>query len=107
MSLEFDVEKAKRIVPLTIVYVLMVASTNLCLHYVQVSFFQVSSLSRCRHCLTLMMYTRALSDSAIAHAPLLHLLHRHLLAHQHVPQGATLLFAHTTLCVTCELVGDV
>jgi GDP-fucose transporter C1 len=41
MSLEFDVEKAQRIVPLTIVYVLMVASTNLCLQYVQVSFFQV------------------------------------------------------------------
>jgi GDP-fucose transporter C1 len=41
MRLEFDVAKAKRILPLTVIFVLMMAFNNLCLLYVQVSFYQV------------------------------------------------------------------
>lgn len=41
--LEFEPDKAKRIMPLTLIFVLMVAFNNLCLQYVQVSFYQVST----------------------------------------------------------------
>jgi len=39
---EFDMEIAKKVLPLTIVYLCMVVFNNLCLRYVQVSFYQVA-----------------------------------------------------------------
>lgn len=43
ISLEFDLDKARQILPLAVIYVLMMATNNLCLHYVQVSFYQVAT----------------------------------------------------------------
>lgn len=39
---EFDTNIAKRVAPLTVVYVLMLAFNNLCLQYVEVTFYQVA-----------------------------------------------------------------
>ncbi|KAI8582081.1 hypothetical protein K450DRAFT_228911 [Umbelopsis ramanniana AG] len=39
---EFDLSIAKRVAPLTVVYVLMLAFNNLCLQYVEVTFYQVA-----------------------------------------------------------------
>ncbi|SAM08472.1 hypothetical protein [Absidia glauca] len=39
---EFDTQIAKKVAPLTIVYVLMLALNNLCLQYVEVTFYQVA-----------------------------------------------------------------
>ncbi|KAG2183773.1 hypothetical protein INT43_006784 [Umbelopsis isabellina] len=39
---EFDFNIAKRVAPLTVVYVLMLAFNNLCLQYVEVTFYQVA-----------------------------------------------------------------
>ncbi|ORX60386.1 TPT-domain-containing protein [Hesseltinella vesiculosa] len=39
---ECDVEVAKRVAPLTFVYVMMLALNNLCLKYVEVTFYQVA-----------------------------------------------------------------
>ncbi|KAI3632521.1 hypothetical protein MIR68_009627 [Amoeboaphelidium protococcarum] len=39
---EFDLTLAKKILPLTIVYVLMLALNNLCLNYVHVTFYQIA-----------------------------------------------------------------
>ncbi|ORY05212.1 hypothetical protein K493DRAFT_252836 [Basidiobolus meristosporus CBS 931.73] len=39
---EFDLRIAKRVAPLTIIYVLMLALNNLCLKYVEVTFYQVA-----------------------------------------------------------------
>jgi hypothetical protein len=41
ISLEFDLDKARQILPLAVIYILMMTTNNLCLHYVQVSFYQV------------------------------------------------------------------
>ena len=38
---EFDTNIAKRVAPLTFVYVMMLALNNLCLKYVEVTFYQV------------------------------------------------------------------
>lgn len=38
---EFDYALAQKIAPLTVVYVLMLAFNNLCLKYVEVTFYQV------------------------------------------------------------------
>eukprot|EP00274_Cyanoptyche_gloeocystis_P004682 CAMPEP_0196656842 /NCGR_PEP_ID=MMETSP1086-20130531/19788_1 /TAXON_ID=77921 /ORGANISM="Cyanoptyche gloeocystis , Strain SAG4.97" /LENGTH=352 /DNA_ID=CAMNT_0041989729 /DNA_START=72 /DNA_END=1130 /DNA_ORIENTATION=+ len=38
---EFSYNKAKAIAPLTVIYVLMLATSNLCLNYVEVTFYQV------------------------------------------------------------------
>lgn len=40
--LQFDVEIARKVLPLSVVFVLMVALNNLCLQYVEVSFYQVA-----------------------------------------------------------------
>jgi GDP-fucose transporter C1 len=40
--LEFDLKVAKAIAPLTVVYLAMIVFNNLCLQYVQVSFYQVA-----------------------------------------------------------------
>jgi GDP-fucose transporter C1 len=39
---EFNTTIAKRVAPLTVVYVLMLAFNNLCLQYVEVTFYQVA-----------------------------------------------------------------
>jgi solute carrier family 35 (GDP-fucose transporter), member C1 len=39
---EFDLNIAKKVMPLTIIYLCMVVFNNLCLQYVQVSFYQVA-----------------------------------------------------------------
>ncbi|KAK9728073.1 hypothetical protein K7432_001325 [Basidiobolus ranarum] len=39
---EFDLRIAKRVAPLTIIYVMMLALNNLCLKYVEVTFYQVA-----------------------------------------------------------------
>lgn len=39
---EFDLEIAKRVAPLTFIYVMMLALNNLCLQYVEVTFYQVA-----------------------------------------------------------------
>ncbi|KAI9318205.1 triose-phosphate transporter family-domain-containing protein [Dichotomocladium elegans] len=39
---EFDINVAKRVAPLTFVYVMMLALNNLCLKYVEVTFYQVA-----------------------------------------------------------------
>ncbi|KAI8145453.1 triose-phosphate transporter family-domain-containing protein [Fennellomyces sp. T-0311] len=39
---EFDINIAKRVAPLTFVYVMMLALNNLCLKYVEVTFYQVA-----------------------------------------------------------------
>eukprot|EP00741_Cyanophora_paradoxa_P017420 tig00020965_g16829.t1 len=45
---EFSLDKAKAVTPLTIIYVAMLAMNNLCLQYVEVSFYQVvRSLNIC------------------------------------------------------------
>lgn len=41
LHLEFEVSKAKQILPLTLIFVMMVAFNNLCLQFVQISFYQV------------------------------------------------------------------
>lgn len=38
---EFDTNVAKKVAPLTFVYVMMLALNNLCLKYVEVTFYQV------------------------------------------------------------------
>lgn len=41
-KMEFDVKIAKAVAPLTVVYLAMIVFNNLCLQYVQVSFYQVA-----------------------------------------------------------------
>ena len=38
---EFDLNIARKVTPLTIMYVMMLAFNNLCLQYVEVTFYQV------------------------------------------------------------------
>lgn len=40
-KLEFDVEEAKKIAPLSLIFVCMISFNNLCLFYVEVTFYQV------------------------------------------------------------------
>jgi GDP-fucose transporter C1 len=39
---EYETETAKKVMPLTLVFVLMIALNNLCLQYVEVSFYQIA-----------------------------------------------------------------
>jgi GDP-fucose transporter C1 len=41
---EFKKHVAKKVAPLTIVYVMMLALNNLCLKYVEVTFYQVKQI---------------------------------------------------------------
>ena len=40
--IEFDIETAKKVLPVTIFYTSMIICNNVCLHYVEVSFYQVA-----------------------------------------------------------------
>ena len=93
ISLEFDLDKARQILPLAVIYVLMMATNNLCLHYVQVSFYQVALpiLPRIRGgCYIVILITLFFlcADCSISHNTLLDCLHFVLPADRDVGHGS-------------------
>lgn len=90
ISLEFDLDKARQILPLAVIYILMMATNNLCLHYVQVSFYQVLPPLEPTTAAPLGSDTFFFSDCSISHYTLLHRLHFHLPANRDISHGSLL-----------------
>ncbi len=92
ISLEFDLDKARQILPLAVIYVLMMATNNLCLHYVQVSFYQAATAlpsnppPRLPWILISLFFLCA--DCSISHNTLLNCLHFVLPADRDVGHGS-------------------